>query len=148
MSKLDINWILYTKAFWHQILIPTAYREYFSNKKKEILANDSKNKDIYYVFKNVYQPVKCGWVLCKEGDGILDKTFSNYSEAVKYVTDKYKKPKKSLTIIENNKIQKINFAADGGEESIVNDLSKLIEDYKSGKITKEEFNRQKAEILK
>ena len=148
MSKLDINWTLYTKAFWHQILIPTAYREYFSNEKKEILASDRKNKDIYYVFKNVYQPVKCGWVLCKEGDGILDKTFSNYSEAVKYATGKKKEPKKSLTIIENNETEEINFAADGSQETIVNDLSKLIEDYKSGKISKEEFNRQKAEILK
>ena len=148
MSKLDVNWTLYTKAFWHQILIPTAYREYFSNEKKEILASDRKNKDIYYVFKNVYQPVKCGWVLCKEGDGILDKTFSNYSEAVKYATGKKKEPKKSLTIVENNETEEINFAADGSQETIVNDLSKLIEDYKSGKITKEEFNRQKAEILK
>ena len=148
MTKLDVNWALYTKAFWHQILIPTAYREYFSNEKKEILASDRKNKDIYYVFKNVYQPVKCGWVLCKEGDGILDKTFSNYSEAVKYATGKKKEPKKSLTIVENNETEEINFAADGNQETIVNDLSKLIEDYKSGKITKEEFNRQKAEILK
>ena len=52
MTKLDVKWALYTKAFWHQILIPTAYREYFSNEKKEILASDRKNKDIYYVFRN------------------------------------------------------------------------------------------------
>ena len=147
MSKLDINWTLYTKAFWHQILIPTAYREYFSNEKKEILASDRKNKDIYYVFKNVYRPVKCGWVLCKEGDGILDKTFSNYSEAVKYATGKKKEPKKSLTIVENNKTEEINFAADENQETIVDDLNKLIEDYKAGKISKEEFDKQKEKIL-
>ena len=104
--------------------------------------------NIYYVFRNVNTPVKCGWILCKEGDGILDKTFSSYSEAVKYVTGEKKEPKKSLTIVENNKTEKINFAAHENNESIVDDLAKLIEDYKSGKITKEEFNRQKAEILK
>ena len=53
-----------------------------------------------------------------------------------------------MTIVENNETEEINFAADGSQETIVNDLSKLIEDYKSGKITKEEFNRQKAKILK
>ena len=147
MTKLDVNWALYTKAFWHQILIPTAYREYFSNEKKEILASDRKNKDIYYVFRNVYQPVKCGWVLCKEGDGILDKTFTNYSEAVKYTTGIEKEPKKSLTIIENNKTEEINFAADENQETIVDDLNKLIEDYKAGKISKEEFDKQKEKIL-
>ena len=148
MTKFEVDWVLYTKAFWHQILIPTAYREYFAKERKEILASDRKIKDIYYVFRNVNTPVKCGWMLCKEGDGILDKTFSNYSAAVKYATGKKKEPKKSLTIVENNETEEINFAADGNQETIVNDLSKLIEDYKSGKITKEEFNRQKAEILK
>ena len=148
MTKFEVDWVLYTKAFWHQILLPTSYREYFAKERKEILANDKKIKDIYYVFRNVNTPVKCGWMLCKEGDGILDKTFSSYSEAVKYVTGEKKEPKKSLTIVENNETEEINFAADGNQETIVNDLSKLIEDYKSGKITKEEFNRQKAKILK
>ena len=148
MTKFEVDWVLYTKAFWHQILLPTSYREYFAKERKEILANDKKIKDIYYVFRNVNTPVKCGWMLCKEGDGILDKTFNSYSEAVKYVTGKKKEPKKSLTIVENNETEEINFAADGNQETIVNDLSKLIEDYKSGKITKEEFNRQKAKILK
>jgi len=148
MSKLEINWTLSTKAFWHQILIPTAYREYFAKERKEILASDRKIKDIYYVFRNVNTPVKCGWMLCKEGDGILDKTFNNYSEAVKYVTGEKKEPKKSLTIVENNKIEEINFAADGNNVSIVDDLAKLIEEYKSGKISREEFDRKKAEILK
>ena len=148
MTKVDVDWVLYTKAFWHQILLPTSYREYFAKERKEILASDRKIKDIYYVFRNVNTPVKCGWMLCKDGDGILDKTFGSYSEAVKYVTGEKKEPKKSLTIVENNKTEEINFAAHENNESIVDDLSKLIEEYKSGKISREEFDRKKAEILK
>tara|TARA_Y100001970_G_scaffold284438_2_gene401812 strand:- start:664 stop:1197 length:534 start_codon:yes stop_codon:yes gene_type:complete len=147
MTKLDVNFILSYRTFWDQISVPTAYREYFSKEKKEILAPDKKNKDIYYVFRNVYQPVTCGWVLCKEGDGILDKTFSNYSMAAKYVTGEKKEPKKSLTIVENDTTQEVNFVAES-KETVVDELSKLINEYKSNKITKEEFDRRKEEILK
>ena len=143
MTKLDVNWALYTKAFMDQILIPTSYREYFAKEKKEILASDKKIKDIYYVFRNVNRPVTCGWILCKEGDGILDKTFSNYSDAANYVSGEKKEPKKTLTIVENDKTEEISFATDENKESIVSDLSKLIEDYKAGKISKEEFDKQK-----
>ena len=73
MTKLDLNFVLAYRTFWDQVSIPTAYREYFPSQKKEILAPDKKNKDVYYVFKNVYRPVKCGWILCDEGDGTLDK---------------------------------------------------------------------------
>ena len=82
------------RSFWDQITVPTAYREYFKDQRKEILAPDKKNKDIYYVFKNVYQPVTCGWILCKEGNGTLERTFSNYTKAVKFVTGENKEPKK------------------------------------------------------
>jgi len=66
-----------------QITIPQSYREYFSSEKKEILGDD-KGK-VYYVFKNVYTPVKCGILLCTAGDGILEKTFFSYSDARKFV---------------------------------------------------------------
>ena len=42
-------------------------------------------KNIYYVFKNVYKKVTCGWIMCNEGSGVLDKIFYNYHEARQYV---------------------------------------------------------------
>lgn len=145
MTKLDLNWILASRTFWDQITVPTAYREYFPSQKKEILAPDKKNKDIYYVFKNVYKPVKCGWVLCNEGDGVLDKTFFNYSGAIQYVTGDVKKPKKTISIEENGKVAVIPSGSKKG--TMVSDLGNLIESFKSGKISKQEFEKRKEEIL-
>ena len=143
MSKLDLNWVLAYKTFWDQVSVPTAYREYFAHYKKEILAPDKKNKDIYYVFRNVNRPVSCGWLLCNEGDGYLDKTFSNYTDAVKYITGEKKKPKKTITIVEDDKETEVP-----SDDDMIEKLSKLAEDYQSGKITEEEFKSKKTEILK
>ena len=145
MTKLDVNFVLAYRSFWDQITVPTAYREYFSEQKKEILAPDKKNKDIYYVFKNVYTPVTCGWVLCKEGNGTLEKTFSNYTKAIKFVTGETKEPKKTISIEQDGKVEVIP----SGDEnkSVVSDLGRLIEEYKSGKISKTEFENKKKQIL-
>ena len=73
----------------------------------EVLSDDN-TKEIYYVFKNVTKKVTCGYVLCDPGNGILDKTFYNYKDAVTYIVDDEKiaakkKPKKTITIVEDNK---------------------------------------------
>ncbi len=44
-------------------------RQYYSDKKIEILWGYSRNK--YYVFKNVTQPMNCGVFACKYGNGTL-----------------------------------------------------------------------------
>ena len=142
MKKLDVNWVLYTNAMMDQILIPAAYREYFNSENKEILGDD-KGK-IYYVFRNVYTPVKCGILLCNEGNGNLDKIFFNYSEARNFVKGKEKtiiEPKNTVTIVNNGKIDEVDSA------DIVK-LQSLIKDFESGKITEEEFNKRKSEIIK
>ena len=145
MSKLDLNFVLAYRSFWDQVAVPLAYREYFVEQKKEILAPDKKNKDIYYVFKNVYKPMTCGWLLCNEGDGTLEKTFTNYTKAVKFVTGENKEPKKTISIKQDGKIEEI--PSTNSNKSVVNDLAKLIEDYKSGKISKSEFETKKKQIL-
>ena len=38
MTKGDLDFVLAYRSFWDQVNIPTAYREYFSNERKEILA--------------------------------------------------------------------------------------------------------------
>ena len=52
INKWAVNNVLAWRTFWDQILVPTAYREYFSKQKKEILSDES-TRDVYYVFRNV-----------------------------------------------------------------------------------------------
>ena len=146
MNKVEVDLVIVLKSFWNQIFVPEAYREYFAKEKKEILSGT--NKHIYYVFRNVNTRVKCGWLMCDYGDGILDQAFINYKDAVKHIVGDEKiaakkKPKKTITIVEDNK--EIEVSTD---DEMMKKLSKLMEDYKKGKITKEEFSSKKAEILK
>ena len=147
MQKWQVNSVLYFRNFWDQITIPTSYREYFIKQKKEILSDDN-TREVYYVFRNVSKKVTCGYVLCDPGNGILDKTFYNYKDAVTYIVDDEKiaakkKPKKTITIVEDNKETEIP-----KDDEMMKKLSKLMEDYKKGKISKEEFASKKTEILK
>ena len=146
MTKLEVDNVLIWKTFWDQIAVPESYREYFAKEKKEILSDP--NKKIYYVFKNVNTKVKCGWLLCDYGDGILDKTFINYRDAVNHIIGDEKiaakkEPKKTITIVEDNKETEVP-----EDDEMMKQLSKLMEDYKKGKINKEEFASKKADILK
>ena len=142
MTKLDVEWVLSYTAINYQAAIPTGYREYFSNLKKEILADEK--KQVYYVYKNVFTPVTCGFLLCNLGDGVLEKTFFDYSDARNFIKGKEEKknvPKNTITIENNGQIDEIDRA------DIVN-MQSIIKDFENGKITEEEFNIKKSEILK
>ena len=142
MTKLDVEWVLASRALIYQAALPAGYREYFSNLKKEILSDEQ--KQVYYVYKNVYTPVKCGILMCKLGDGILEKTFFNYSDARKFIkgdeTIKIE-PKTTVTIENNGQSNEV-------ETADIDKLQTLIKDFESGKITEEEFNNKKSEIIK
>ena len=142
MSKDKVNLVLYVNAMMDQITIPQSYREYFSSEKKEILGDD-KGK-VYYVFKNVYTPVKCGILLCTPGDGILEKTFFSYSEARKFLKGKEAikvQPKTTVSIENNGQTNEV-------ETTDIDKLQTLIKDFESGKITEEEYNNKKSKIIK
>ena len=142
MTKLDVEWVLSYTAINYQAAIPTGYREYFSNLKKEILADEK--KQVYYVYKNVFTPVTCGFLLCNLGDGVLEKTFFDYSDARNFIKGKEETkivPKNTITIENNGQLDEIDRA------DIVN-MQSIIEDLENGKITEEEFNIKKSEILK
>ena len=142
MTKLDVEWVLASRALIYQAALPAGYREYFSNLKKEILSDEQ--KQVYYVYKNVYTPVKCGILMCKLGDGILEKTFFNYSDARKFIkgdeTIKIE-PKTTVTIENNGQSNEV-------ETADIDKLQTLIKDFESGKITEQEFNNKKSEIIK
>ncbi len=105
----------------------------FYKENKEIIYGSAET--VFYVFRNVTKPVKCGWI-CDYGNGYLEKWFYSYSDAKNYITAKeLPKVKTKKKIVTKDK-------------DVVDDLNKLINDYKSGKISKEEFSSKKAEILK
>ena len=106
----------------------------FYKENKEIIYGSAQT--VFYVFRNVTKPLKCGVWTCDYGNGYLEKWFYSYSNAKNYIITK-ELPKVKITkkIITKDK-------------DIVDNLNKLIEDYKSGKISKEEFASKKAEILK
>ena len=85
--------------------------------------------------------------MCNEGNGILDKIYYNYHEARQYVlgndTNLVKKePKKTITIVEDNKETQIV-----AKDKTIEQLNELIEKYKSGEISEEEFSTEKKKIL-
>lgn len=142
MSKNSVNLVLYVNAMMDQITIPQSYREYFSFEKKEILGDDK--GEVFYVFRNVYEPVRCGIMICNPGNGFLEKIFFNYSDARKFVKgdEANKVTKKTKLTIQNNGV------SNEIESSDIIKLQKLIKDFESKKISEEEFNRKKAEIIK
>ena len=145
MSKPEVAYVFAFQSILENPFLPLAYREYFPSERKEILSDDN-DKNVYYVFKNVSNEVKCGWWICNYGDGILDKTFLNYSAAVNYVKKTEKKKyiqKKTVTIVDKGKKQTIS-----AEKNVLDELSKVTKDYKDGKISESEFEKRKEEILR
>ena len=87
---------------------------------------------------------KCGILLCDFGDGLLEKTFFNYNEARRFVKgneDIAVQKKTTVTIESNGQSDEVEV------EDIVK-LQNLIKDFESGKISEEEFNQKKAEIIR
>ena len=145
MSKVEVGGVFAFQSILENPFLPLAYREYFPSERKEILSDDN-DKNVYYVFKNVSNEVKCGWWICNYGDGILDKTFLSYSAAVNYVKKTEKKnyiQKKTVTIVDKGKKQTIS-----AEKNVLDELSKVTKDYKDGKISESEFEKRKEEILR
>lgn len=145
MNKYELNFIFAYQSILENPLLPLSYREYFNKERMEILSDDN-DRNIYYVFKNVNQPVTCGWIICKFGDGVLDDTFYNYNLAVNHIkktTNQEYISKKTVTIQENNKNIEVNKS-----EDTLSKLKKASDDYRSGKITEAEFEKIKEDILR
>ena len=133
MSKSELQSSLFKSYTSEDPFIPGGNSNMFYKENKEIINGSAKT--VFYVFKNVTQPVKCGLILCENGNGYLEKWLYSYNEAYEFVT------KKELPKV---KVKKKIVTKD---KDVVDALNKLIEDYKSGKINKKEFVSKKAEIL-
>jgi len=145
MNKLDVMFVFAFQSVLENPFLPTSYREYFREEKKEILSDDN-DKNIYYVFEYVYKPVTCGFWVCKEGDGRLAKIAYNYSDARNYIKKDNKKsyqPKKTVTIVEKGQTQELS-----SDNDTLAQIKKLAKDYQDGKLTEEQFEKKKKELLK
>ena len=129
MSKSELRSALFMTYPSEDPFLGTGISKMFYKENKEIIYGSAQT--VFYVFRNVTKSIKQG-----HGNGYLEKWFYSYSDAENYIiakkTSKVKTVKKILT----------------KDKDIVDNLNKLIEDYKSGKISKEEFASKKAEILK
>ena len=134
INKSELQSLLFKSYPSEDPFIPGGNSNMFYKENKEIINGSAKT--VFYVFRNVTKPLKCGVWTCDYGNGYLEKWFYSYSNAKNYITTK-ELPKVKITkkIITKDK-------------DIVDNLNKLIEDYKSGKINKEEFSSKKADILK
>ena len=133
MSKGELRTALNMTYPSEDPFLNTGISKMFYKENKEIIYGSAQT--VFYVFRNVTKPVKCGWI-CDYGNGYLEKWFYSYSDAKNYIIAKeLPKVKTTKKIVTKDK-------------DVVNDLNKLIKDYKSGKITTEEFSAKKTEILK
>ena len=113
---------------------------YFPSTKTEIFADD--NREVFFVFLNVFRPWKRKTLGIDEGDGWLGKIFYNYNEAYDYANThlKQKKIKKSEKKKQSNSTT--------NSDTRVSIMELLIQDYKTGKIDRDEFERRKKILLK
>lgn len=114
-----------------------SFSEYNTYKKKEIISGS--DKKLFYVFKNVNKSVDCGVFLCKNGDGKLVSWHYSLSSARAALVSKDK--------VINQEQPVINSITSSNNDDHIDALNKLIDDLESGKISKNDFNKKKAEIL-
>ena len=140
MSKDDLRSKLLRTYMGDDPFLPKQHKNsYDSSKKIEIIWGSSAN--VFYVFENVYKPMKCGVILCNEGNGVLKSWHFTLGEARSSLNSKKK--------IVQKKQPKISVSTSSSSSiDHVEELNKLINDLENGKITQKEFNKKKNEILK
>ena len=100
------------------------------------------NSRIFYVFKNVTVPVKCGYWMCNYGNGNYETYFYALNKAKEYINP----VKKNMTITKENKKATIEVKTTSSVSQIVR-LEKLVKQFENGEISQEEFNKKKKEII-
>ena len=143
LSKADMRNKFMSSKLSEDPFLPEGGRLYNSDTRTEILYPSSRS--FYYVFVNVYTPVKCGSWMCKLGNGYYDSYHYTLSAAKKHIEDNYGKKKKTTVKKKKKELPKI-IKPDSSDK--IDKLQVLINDYESGKITREEFNNKKRALLK
>ena len=74
-----------------------SFNRFYSNENKEILGGSSQS--VFFVFKNVTKPFKCGFLLCDYGNGTLESYHFNYNQAVDSIIQSNQK---NTSTVKNN----------------------------------------------
>ena len=122
--------------------LPDGGRLYFSDTKTEIIYPASKS--YFYIFTNVFEPMKCGNWTCDLGNGYYDTWHVSIPAARKYIEETYGKKKKVLKKETKKKLPKLS--KPNSTEKIDN-LQELINKFENGSISRQEFNKQKKILL-
>ena len=122
--------------------LPEGGRLYFTDTKTEIVYPSSKS--YFYVFTNVFTPMKCGNWACDLGNGYYDSWHVSIPAARKYIDETYGNMKKTVTKKQKKVLPKISQPKSSDK---IDKLQELINKYENGDISREEFNKQKKELL-
>ena len=142
LSKQDMRGKFMSSTLSEDPFLPEGGRLYFSNTKTEIVYPSSKS--YFYVFTNVFKPMKCGNWACDLGNGYYDSWHVSIPAARKYIDETYGNNKKIVTKTKKKELPKISQPKSTKK---IDKLQALIKNFESGKISREEFNRQKKELL-
>ena len=142
LSKQDMRGKFMSSTLSEDPFLPEGGRLYFSETKTEIIYPSSKS--YFYVFTNVFKPMKCGNWACDLGNGYYDSWHVSIPAARKYIDETYGNKKKIVTKIKKKELPKISQPKSTEK---IDKLEALIKNFESGKISREEFNRQKKELL-
>ena len=142
LSKQDMRGKFMSSTLSEDPFLPEGGRLYFSNTKTEIVYPSSKS--YFYVFTNVFKPMKCGNWACDLGNGYYDSWHVSIPAARKYIDETYGNKKKIVTKTKKKELPKISQPKSTEK---IDKLEALIKNFESGKISREEFNRQKKELL-
>lgn len=139
MNKDQLRNVFFKSYLSEDPFIDDSFKRYYSNQNKEILAGSSQS--IFFVFKNVTKPSKCGFLSCDYGNGTLESYHFNFNQAENSIIQSNTK---NTSIVKNN----TNTTTDPIKGDALQQLLELSRDFKSGKISEQEFESKKAEILK
>lgn len=139
MNKNQLRNVFLTSYLSEDPFLNDSFNRFYSNQNKEILAGSSQS--VFFVFKNVTKPFKCGFLLCDYGNGTLESYHFNFNQAENSIIQSNTK---NTSIVKNN----TNTTTDPMKGDALQQLLELSRDFKSGKISEQEFESKKAEILK
>ena len=142
LSKQDMRGKFMSSTLSEDPFLPEGGRLYFSSTKTEIVYPSSKS--YFYVFTNVFKPMKCGNWACDLGNGYYDSWHVSIAAARKYIDETYGKKKK---VVQKKKKKALPKITQPKTTEKIDKLQVLIKNFESGIISREEFNKKKKELL-
>ena len=142
LSKQDMRGKFMSSTLSEDPFLPEGGRLYFSNTKTEIVYPSSKS--YFYVFTNVFKPMKCGNWACDLGNGYYDSWHVSIAAARKYIDETYGKKKK---VVQKKKKKALPKISQPNSSEKIDKLQLLINKFENGNISREEFNKEKQKLL-